>query len=100
MECMDMLTRWGADPCSADATGHLPIRYATSHGHLRAVQYFIQKAVPLGPYKVQGEMVHVSNPLSSALNHQHLNIAKLLLIAGCNPLPLYAWLNNIPEECT
>ena len=99
LDCIQCLVESGTDLALPDVNGHSPIWLATSHGHLRTVQYLLHLNVPLGSYDDDGTFRKAINPLDVALQRQHLAIAKVLLIGGCDPTPLSDWLMEIPPDC-
>ncbi len=94
-----LLVEAGANPNDIDTHGNIPLWYTAYHGHSRTVLYFITRNVRLGSYTENGTVIYISNPLRAALQRRHLTVAKILVMAGCDVMPLYDWLNNIPPGC-
>jgi ankyrin repeat protein len=101
VDCLEDLVKAGGDPHSTDASGVLPVWYATNNGHLPAVIFFIRQNTPLSQFtSPEGHILFGANPLHTALEKSYLDIAKVLVIGGCNQKPLYHWLENRSPECS
>ena len=96
--CLKMLMDSGADTYTIDSSGNLPVWYAAYHGHYEATVFFIQSNCALRCDQSVCRGPHVSNPLVAALDKRRMDIAKVLLIGGCDAEPLSDWLFGLPTS--
>lgn len=103
--CLELLMEAAAlEADSVDLSGNRPIWYAAYNGHYDAIVFFIRCNCRLegdsatSACHSSGNLSHpVSNPLIAALDKRHMDIARVLLVAGCGSRALTDWLLTLPQ---
>lgn len=104
IECLQVLLDDGAKTYVIDSSGNLPIWYTAYYGHYDATVFFIRSNCRMQCHPKEGERdeettseQHLSNPLVAALDKRRMDIARVLLLSGCNSHPLSDWLFTLPQ---
>ncbi len=83
------IAQGGGDVDVPDASGAVPLWYAVNHNRPEAVKALLMANCHPEPPQTQSVGLI---PLEAALQKRLFDIAKLLVLAGCDLAPLYRWL--------
>ncbi len=83
------------DVDALDEKGNAPLWYAVDHNRVDAVKALLKANCITDPLTGKDGNFIGNSPLKTALDKDYFGLAKLLVLAGCNLLPLYDWIHKM-----